>query len=439
MPRFRQIFVADANTDGGGGRSGLELDRVAFVLRKRAEREAGVYFPSLSARTLVYKGMLTTGQLEPFFPDLSDRSFASAIGLVHSRFSTNTFPSWPLAHPYRYIAHNGEINTVKGNRNWMTARESQLATDLIPANRNGQGLDRIFPICTPDHSDTASFDEVLELLHLGGRSLPHSVLMMIPEAWENHTTMDPARRAFYQFHTNLMEPWDGPACVNAARARAHRARPRLGDPPSADLRLHRGRAPGHPRTDGQDRRRTARPDGHRLAHRRALRQAPAALRLLHPAVRAGHQPAAGHHPGGAGHFAVQQPRPRGQPAARRGRLLPPIEGQRRPSIWTRGCVVDCTSASGRRLLASAAGAPCSGRVVRGLRWLLAWGPEGATDPSSVLRRCSMHYRKKRLREAVQVRAEVLGTWLATPRGRTFRWVIGTALTLVSIGAGHPWG
>jgi hypothetical protein len=115
MPRFRQLFVADANTDGGGGRSGLELDRVAFVLRKRAGREAGVYFLSLSARTLVYKGMPTTGQLEPFFPDLSDRSFASAIGLVHSRFSTNTFPSWPLAHPYRYIAHNGEINTVKGN------------------------------------------------------------------------------------------------------------------------------------------------------------------------------------------------------------------------------------------------------------------------------------------------------------------------------------
>ncbi|MFC1412337.1 glutamate synthase large subunit [Streptacidiphilus sp. N1-12] len=209
MPRFRQLFVSDT----AGLRAGLELDRVAFVLRKRAERESGVYFPSLSARTLVYKGMLTTGQLEPFFPDLSDRSFASAIGLVHSRFSTNTFPSWPLAHPYRFIAHNGEINTVKGNRNWMTARESQLATDLIPVNSKGEGLERIFPICTPDHSDTASFDEVLELLHLGGRSLPHSVLMMIPEAWENHATMEPARRAFYRFHANLIEPWDGPACV----------------------------------------------------------------------------------------------------------------------------------------------------------------------------------------------------------------------------------
>ncbi|MFJ6481283.1 MULTISPECIES: glutamate synthase large subunit [unclassified Streptomyces] len=202
MPAFRQLFVSNGTT-------GIELDRKAFVLRKRAEREAGVYFPSLSARTIVYKGMLTTGQLEPFFPDLSDRRFASAVALVHSRFSTNTFPSWPLAHPYRFVAHNGEINTVKGNRNWMKARESQLASEAF-----GDGvLDRIFPICTPDASDSASFDEVLELLHLGGRSLPHSVLMMIPEAWENHTSMDPARRAFYQYHSTMMEPWDGPACV----------------------------------------------------------------------------------------------------------------------------------------------------------------------------------------------------------------------------------
>ncbi|MFG2747740.1 glutamate synthase large subunit [Streptomyces xanthophaeus] len=202
MPAFSQLFVSNGTT-------GIELDRKAFVLRKRAEREAGVYFPSLSARTIVYKGMLTTGQLEPFFPDLSDRRFASTLALVHSRFSTNTFPSWPLAHPYRFVAHNGEINTVKGNRNWMKARESQLASEAF-----GDGaLDRIFPICTPDASDSASFDEVLELLHLGGRSLPHSVLMMIPEAWENHTSMDPARRAFYKYHSTQMEPWDGPACV----------------------------------------------------------------------------------------------------------------------------------------------------------------------------------------------------------------------------------
>lgn len=178
MPAFSQIFVSD------GENTGLALDRKAFALRKRAEREAGVYFPSLSARTIVYKGMLTTGQLEPFFPDLSDRRFATAIALVHSRFSTNTFPSWPLAHPYRFVAHNGEINTVKGNRNWMRARESQLASKLFGAD-NAEQLDRLFPVCTPDASDSASFDEVLELLHLGGRSLPHSVLMMVPEAWEN--------------------------------------------------------------------------------------------------------------------------------------------------------------------------------------------------------------------------------------------------------------
>ena len=212
MPAFRQLFVGD-----GGASTGIALDRKAFVLRKRAEREAGVYFPSLSARTLVYKGMLTTGQLEPFFPDLSDRRLATAVALVHSRFSTNTFPSWPLAHPYRFVAHNGEINTVKGNRNWMKARESQLASELFGSADNGHSgaekLDRIFPVCTPDASDSASFDEVLELLHLGGRSLPHSVLMMVPEAWENHDSMDPARRAFYQYHSTMMEPWDGPACV----------------------------------------------------------------------------------------------------------------------------------------------------------------------------------------------------------------------------------
>ncbi|HEY9523114.1 MAG TPA: glutamate synthase large subunit [Thermopolyspora sp.] len=203
MPFFRQLFVTSP-----AGQTGLALDRLVFCLRKRAEHEADVYFPSLSSRTVVYKGMLTTPQLEPFFPDLSDERFDSAIALVHSRFSTNTFPSWPLAHPYRYIAHNGEINTVKGNRNWMRAREAMLRTGLIPGD-----LTRLFPICDPDASDTASFDEALELLHLGGRSLPHAVLMMIPEAWENHAEMDPARRAFYEFHSTLMEAWDGPASI----------------------------------------------------------------------------------------------------------------------------------------------------------------------------------------------------------------------------------
>lgn len=204
MPSFAQVFVA-----GSGARvAGMALERQAFCLRKRAEKETDVYFPTLSARTLAYKGMLTTDQLDQFYPDLLDERMASALAVVHSRFSTNTFPSWPLSHPFRFIAHNGEINTVMGNRNWMRAREALLASDLIPGD-----LERIFPICTTGASDSASFDEVLELLHLGGRSLPHAVLMMIPEAWENHAEMDEKRRAFYDFHSALMEPWDGPACV----------------------------------------------------------------------------------------------------------------------------------------------------------------------------------------------------------------------------------
>jgi glutamate synthase (NADPH/NADH) large chain len=213
MPHFAMPFVA-ASPDASGDRpGGVELDRMAFCLRKRAEHESvasgcGVYFPSLSARTLVYKGMLTTAQLPVFFSDLTDERLASAIALVHSRFSTNTFPSWPLAHPFRFVAHNGEINTIRGNRNRMRAREALLQSDLIAGD-----LTRLYPVCDPDGSDSASFDEVLELLHLGGRSLPHAVLMMIPEAWENNAILDPKRKAFYKFHSSLMEPWDGPASV----------------------------------------------------------------------------------------------------------------------------------------------------------------------------------------------------------------------------------
>ncbi|WP_341925107.1 glutamate synthase large subunit [Nocardioides psychrotolerans] len=204
MPTFKQVFVAGATQRV----TGMSLERMAFCLRKRAERDTDVYFPSLSSRTLLYKGMLTTDQLDNFFPDLVDERVASAMAVVHSRFSTNTFPSWPLSHPFRFIAHNGEINTVMGNRNWMRAREALLASDVIPGD-----LERIFPIVTQGASDSASFDEVLELLHMGGRSLPHAMLMMIPEAWENHTEMDAKRREFYSFHSALMEPWDGPACV----------------------------------------------------------------------------------------------------------------------------------------------------------------------------------------------------------------------------------
>ncbi|GIG39461.1 glutamate synthase large subunit [Cellulomonas phragmiteti] len=203
MPVFRQLVVADPSRE----LSGIALDRRAYRLRKRAEREHGVYFASLSARTITYKGMLTTGQLEPFFADLSDPRYASEIALVHSRFSTNTFPSWPLAQPFRMVAHNGEINTVRGNRNWMAAREGMLSSELLG------DLAPLLPVCTPGGSDSGSFDEVLELLHLSGRSLPHAVMMMIPEPWENHAQMDPSTRAFFEYHSTLMEPWDGPAAM----------------------------------------------------------------------------------------------------------------------------------------------------------------------------------------------------------------------------------
>jgi len=218
-PLIRQVFLAAHRLSdspagpAGAPLDGLDLDRVAFCIRKQTERETqqrgvAAYFPSLSARTITYKGMLTPDQLPEFFPDLTDERVDSAIALVHSRFSTNTFPSWPLAHPYRFIAHNGEINTIRGNKNWMAAREALLASPNVPGN-----IKRLFPICTSEASDSANFDAVLELLHLSGRSLPHAVLMMIPEAWENDSAMDPARRAFYRFHASLMEPWDGPASV----------------------------------------------------------------------------------------------------------------------------------------------------------------------------------------------------------------------------------
>ena len=170
MPLIEQVFLAPSEH----GVDTMTLERRAFVLRKRAEHAVdGLYFPSLSARTMVYKGMLTSEQLREFYPDLRDPSFESALVLVHSRFSTNTFPSWPLAHPYRYLCHNGEINTLAGNRNWMRAREALLETPLIEGD-----IERLYPVCTPGASDSASFDEVLELLHLGGRSLPHAVLML---------------------------------------------------------------------------------------------------------------------------------------------------------------------------------------------------------------------------------------------------------------------
>jgi glutamate synthase (NADPH/NADH) large chain len=201
LPQIVQVFVS------GSFEEQMGLERALYRLRKRSEKNLKVYHPSLSSRTIVYKGMVTTLQLEPFFLDLSDERFESTLALVHSRFSTNTFPSWPLAHPFRMIAHNGEINTVKGNRNWMRAREARLSSELL-----GE-LDSLKPILTAGASDSASFDEVLELLVLSGRSLPHAMMMMIPEAWEKQSDITPQLRDFYEYHSMLMEPWDGPAAV----------------------------------------------------------------------------------------------------------------------------------------------------------------------------------------------------------------------------------
>ncbi|NQX10473.1 glutamate synthase large subunit [Microbacteriaceae bacterium VKM Ac-2855] len=210
MPAIEQLYITTGLTDESGETlSEIRLDRLTFRLRKRLERELEVYFMSLSSRTLVYKGMVTTLQLEPFYADLSDERFASKLALVHSRYSTNTFPSWPLAQPFRMIAHNGEINTVQGNRNWMRARQSQLKSEVLG------DLEPLFPIVSPGRSDSASFDETVELLSLSGRSLPHAIMMMVPEAWENQAAaaIDPQRRAFYEYHSMLMEPWDGPAAI----------------------------------------------------------------------------------------------------------------------------------------------------------------------------------------------------------------------------------
>ncbi|MDF7641599.1 glutamate synthase large subunit [Bifidobacterium sp. ESL0784] len=207
MPAFEMLVMASPKQDNQDSLGGLELDRKAFRVRKRAEHESGVYFASLSARTITYKGMLTTMQLTNFFPDLNDPKMKTTVAIVHSRFSTNTFPSWPLAQPFRLIAHNGEINTIQGNRNWLSAREGKLSSKLL-----GE-FEPLLPIATPGYSDSGTFDECLELLHLAGRSLPHAVLMMLPPAWEKDDTLDPDVRAFYEYNNSLIEPWDGPADI----------------------------------------------------------------------------------------------------------------------------------------------------------------------------------------------------------------------------------
>src|SRR5919199_4523633 len=206
-PRVRQLFIG-ASEELASDQDAFE--RKLYVIRRTAERHGGPEFvvPSCSSRTIVYKGMLTSLQLSRFYPDLSDRRCETRVALGHSRFSTNTFPSWELAHPYRMIAHNGEINTIMGNRNWMRAREKRLASELF-----GDDLPKVLPSVRPGGSDSANFDNVLELLTLAGRSLPHAMMMMIPEAWVDRDDMSPDLKGFYAYHSCLMEPWDGPAAV----------------------------------------------------------------------------------------------------------------------------------------------------------------------------------------------------------------------------------
>ena len=212
-PFIRQVFIGR----GPDTMSAQEFERKLYVIRKRSYNDIRVstiggaeywYVVSLSYKTLVYKGMLLTNQLDKYFPDLQNPLMETALALVHSRFSTNTFPSWDRAHPYRYIAHNGEINTLRGNINWMRAREALFRSPVF-----GEDIHKVTPIVNVNGSDSSMFDNVLELMVLAGRSLPHAVMMMIPEPWSKHDHMDPARRAFYQFHSSLMEPWDGPASI----------------------------------------------------------------------------------------------------------------------------------------------------------------------------------------------------------------------------------
>jgi glutamate synthase domain-containing protein 1 len=209
-PVIRQVFL-ERNASNAAA-----FERKLYVIRRRLhhvvhDKYGGAdscYVVSLSSRTIVYKGLLKGTQLTAFYADLRQPALTSALALVHSRFSTNTLGSWQLAHPYRYVAHNGEINTLRGNVNWMRARERQFKSALF-----GADIEKIRPIIEPDVSDSAAFDNALELLLLTGRSLPHAIMAMVPEAWENDEAMDPERRAFYQYHSSLMEAWDGPAAI----------------------------------------------------------------------------------------------------------------------------------------------------------------------------------------------------------------------------------
>ncbi|MFZ0133676.1 MAG: glutamate synthase large subunit [Desulfobacterales bacterium] len=212
-PVIRQVFVGR----GPGISDGAHFERKLYIIRKVVEnfvRAAGLsqaaffHVPSLSARTLVYKGMLLADQIQAYFPDLCHSDMASALALVHQRYSTNTFPTWELAHPFRFLCHNGEINTLRGNVNWLNARQALFRSELF-----GADTAKLLPVATPGASDSAIFDNTVELLYHTGRSLPHVIMMMIPEAWQNHRSMSDAKKAFYEYHACLMEPWDGPAAI----------------------------------------------------------------------------------------------------------------------------------------------------------------------------------------------------------------------------------
>jgi Glutamate synthase domain 1 len=213
QPLIRQVFIDRPERLV----EDLAFERKLYIVRRLVEKAVSrsaipsrgdFYIPSLSCRTIVYKGMLNASQLRTFYPDLLDERVESAIAMVHSRFSTNTFPSWARAHPYRYISHNGEINTLRGNVNWMHARQSQFNSKLF-----GDELTKALPAIDTEGSDSAIFDNTLELLYLSGRSLAHGLMMMVPEPWQHHESMAPEKKAFYEFHACLMEPWDGPASI----------------------------------------------------------------------------------------------------------------------------------------------------------------------------------------------------------------------------------
>src|SRR5512138_2346754 len=213
QPVIRQILVGR----GTNCPDAMSFERKLYVIRRLVEKKVSrsaipgrthFYVPSLSYKTIVYKGMLNAPQLREFYLDLANPQVVSAIGMVHSRFSTSTFPSWSRAHPYRYISHNGEINTLRGNVNWMHARQSMMRSTLF-----GEDLKKVLTVVDTDGSDSGMFDNVLELLHLAGRELPHAMMMMVPEPWSKHESMGPEKKAFYEYHSCLMEPWDGPASI----------------------------------------------------------------------------------------------------------------------------------------------------------------------------------------------------------------------------------